>query len=192
VRKSPEQVVEDGLSLVKATVQAMCVHPLLCSLSVEKSSVQLSFQIIAHPSDTRRIVGKKASTLRAIDTLTRLLFSGTPYMTKFLQVKFLQRNEDEKTAFVASDNWPHEAIKELASRISETIFGEDRMKVRLTSNDSRSTRIEIRVRGDFDPYVLQRFESAMLQIFEIIGRVHGRVLYVVVRHAGETANVRTV
>jgi predicted RNA-binding protein YlqC (UPF0109 family) len=191
VRKSPEQVVEDGLSLVKATVQAMCVHPEMLRLDVEETAGSLGLTLTGHPSDTRRIVGKSGATLRALDNLTRLLFRGSDGLIKFYPVKYAKAAEDDRGPFKPDQDWPVRDITALAAKLAQAVFSERVSDVELREVSDFATRICVTVGGDGCP-VLDRFASAMAQIFTVIGQVKGRVLYVVVRHAGEAANVRTI
>lgn len=192
MRTTSQQVVETGLDLVLQIVKAMSAHPELVRLDVEETAGGLGLTVTAHPSDTRRIVGRGAANLQALDSLTRLLFWGSGGLVKFYPLVALKVAEDERKPFKPVVDWPAEDIIGLLEWIACTVFAGSAYSVKIERHDEMpcATKLVVIVDGDVGP-VLGRFANAAAQVFQSIGQVRGRVLYVVAK-SGEPKPTRTM
>ena len=179
--------VEVGLGLVRELLEGICGHPEMLELEVHNGQV-IELEITAHPSDSRRIVGKRAAHYEALSQLANLLMDGAGRRVSLLPVKSPDIEGDRWEEMKPRLDWPKDRALNLLRRITDLVFAGVASQIEIVSHDRRSSRVEIYLR-DIAHYewAVHRFAGAMHTLFVPYGSQMGQVLYVNV-HTGIQSN----
>lgn len=183
-----QQSIEGALAIAARVVRAMVKHPECVKFKVAESRCAVSIEIVAHPNDTRRIVGSQGSNLGALSSLTRLLVHGQGVVVSYGRVTPNGDAEEPRTKFEPDPHWPRQDIINLISDVTEAVFPDK--KVIVSAGDYPDSRTVVNVAVlDYDGAAVDRFALAIAKLFKSIGNVKGRTLEVVVNESVPTERV---
>lgn len=183
-----KQYIDGALAIAARVVRAMVKHPDRVRFKVVESSHSVSIEIVAHPSDTRRIVGSQGSNLGALSSLTRLLLRGYGVVVSYGRVKPNGDKEEPRLKFTPDPNWPRQEVIDLISDVAEAVFPDN--KVVVSAGDYPDARTVVNVSViELDGPAVEQFALAAAKLFKSVGNVKGRTLEVVVNEEVPTERI---
>jgi len=173
---TPEQRVETSLELLKAVLLALCKYPDKLEFDTEERAGSVQIRITCHPTDSRRIVGKLGTCLRALDSMARLLFWGSHLLVTFLPIKSTADAESPKEKFEPRADWPEERLKDLLHDLAAGVFRDCAVRVESTivGHESNNLTVWLDPFPAVESHVVRRFASSVAILFVPIGTNHGR------------------
>jgi predicted RNA-binding protein YlqC (UPF0109 family) len=174
-----QQRVDKALELIKAVLLGLCKYPETLQFEPEERSGSMQIRITCHPTDSRRIVGKHGTHLRAIDSLARLLFWKTHLLVTILPITSTDEPETPWEKFEPREDWPEQAMKGLLHDLAVNVF--HRCEVFVGSDaagrDAHRLTVYLTPFPASEPHVVKRFASAVSILLIPIGTQCGRKLY---------------
>ena len=177
--RHPKEIAETAMSLLREVATLICAHPQM----LEMRLVDLESYVIettAHPSDSRRLVGKDGVHFRALTSLARLLFHGSGRLVTFMPVTSPDVAETPWAKMKPDPNWPKDRVVALVKGLASAVFTEAHIEVELVPHNDWSSKIIVRILEDRQDNVERRFSAALHTLFTPIGSNIGHMLYVAV------------
>lgn len=169
---------ETAINLLREVMGGICARPDLLNMEVHNGQV-IELAVTCHPTDSRRLVGKRRSHLNALGTLAGLLLDGTGRRVTLLPVRSLDLPETPWKDLEVDPEWPSDRVVGLVRRLVEAALPDVRCQIEVVPHDQRSSRVEIylpEVR-EFHGAIL-KFAEALHTLFIPYGSSIGQVLYV--------------
>lgn len=179
---SDQNIIDSGKAMLIEIITALCHRPDLLTVEFRDEDSTIRIRVCAHPTDARIIVGTGAAHLKAIVSLSRLLFWGSHKLVQIMPIESVE-GESEKPyqKFKALEDWQEVKLINLISRLSSAVFRDSTIAVHSSDENDWSSTFEVSIKPVQNIAAVKKFGSAVSILFIPIGTNHGRMIYASVK-----------
>ena len=163
--------IQRSLAVIERLAVALCRHRDKFKMAVDISNSTVSIKFIAHPDDSRRLVGSGGAHISEIATLAKAALKESG---KFVVIEDIESTNDaatESKPFVSNEKWPKKEIESLLLDLGKACFPDRRVAIEAVDGE-RSTRMNLLV--DTEHSFVDKFGKAVATLFRPLGKVAGR------------------
>lgn len=169
--------LDKALVLIRRVILAIATCPKEIKTSVEEFSGTVEMTITGNPADTKRLVGKRAETLKTLSMLFRLLARGCGKNVGFAHLVPNENPEPRFAGFITDASWDRDPVEALLRDLAEAVF-ECPVTIKTEEASGHSAKMYAVVQADLeDSKVLGLFDKLVNVLFVPIGTKVGMRVY---------------
>jgi len=171
VTQSPQRAILIEL------LQSMCHKPDLLHVEFNEGPETVRVRVIAHPNDSRIIVGGNRSHLNAIERIARLLWFPTRKLIQFMPIESTEHADVPYRSALTNPKWPEKRLVDFMKRLTECVFPRARVTVESVEENSAASRFDVVIEPPQNSLDVKRYSFAVSVLFLPIGSAAGRAIF---------------